>query len=258
MQAGELELFARILRFSLRTTEASRAESRRGEGFHACTRHILVTGEVPLAKTHIDIAVAKRIVAGDETAFRALFDRVFPRLYRYAAARLGGDPDAIAEVVQQTFLKAIEGLDDYRGEAPIYAWFTRICHNAIVDHHRLRSREASHVLFVEDHAQVRAVLDALTAPATEGPLDQACARDVTRLVQAILDRLPPRYGDVLEWKYVEGLSVKEIAARLDTGPKAAESLLTRSRAAFREAVEALRRAGTLQAEELTDELGISS
>ncbi len=207
-----------------------------------------------MAKTHIDKAMAKRIVAGDEAAFRALFDRVFPRLYRYAAARLGGDPDAATEVVQQTFLKAIERLDEYRGEAPLYAWFVRICHNAIVDLHRQRSREASHVLLVEDHAQVRAVLDALTAPATEGPLDQACARDLSRLVQAILDRLPPRYGDVLEWKYVEGLTVKEIAARLETGPKAAESLLSRARAAFREAVEALRGAGTLRAEQISDVL----
>jgi RNA polymerase sigma-70 factor (ECF subfamily) len=206
-----------------------------------------------LDTTHLDKAIAKRIVAGDEKAFRALFDRIFPRLYRYAAARVSNDADAATEIVQQTFVKAIERLEGYRGEAPLYAWFTRICHNTIVDHHRQRNREASHVLLVEDHAQVRAVLDALTAPAIEGPLDQACARDLSRLVQAILDRLPARYGDVLEWKYVEGLSVREIAARLDTGPKAAESLLSRARAAFREAVEALG-----QAEQMAHELGTPS
>jgi RNA polymerase sigma-70 factor, ECF subfamily len=54
-------------------------------------------------------------------------------------------------------------------------------------------------------------------------------------VQAILDRLPARYGDALEWKYVEGLSVMEIAERLGVGAKAAESLLTRARTAFRDA-----------------------
>ena len=57
-----------------------------------------------------------------------------------------------------------------------------------------------------------------------------------RLIQATLDNLPAHYGDVLEWKYVDGMSVKEIAAQLSVGPKAAESMLTRARTAFREAI----------------------
>ena len=47
-------------------------------------------------------------------------------------------------------------------------------------------------------------------------------------------RLNWLYGDALEWKYVQGLSVKEIAARLNLGAKAAESLMTRARQAFRD------------------------
>jgi RNA polymerase sigma-70 factor (ECF subfamily) len=54
-------------------------------------------------------------------------------------------------------------------------------------------------------------------------------------VQATLDHLPGRYGQVLEWKYIQGLSVDEIATRLGVGYKAAESLLTRARGAFRDA-----------------------
>ena len=55
-----------------------------------------------------------------------------------------------------------------------------------------------------------------------------------RLVQVVLDYLPRRYGDVLEWKYMQGLSVKEIAQRLEVAPKAAESMLNRARIAFRD------------------------
>ena len=57
-----------------------------------------------------------------------------------------------------------------------------------------------------------------------------------RIVEATLDSLPGRYGEVLEWKYIDGLSVAEIASRLDVGAKAAESLLTRAREAFRDAI----------------------
>ena len=64
---------------------------------------------------HVDKALARKILAGDEQAFRDLFDRFFPRLYRFGLARLDGDHDAATEVVQQTFCKAFERLDTYRG-----------------------------------------------------------------------------------------------------------------------------------------------
>ena len=63
-------------------------------------------------------------------------------------------------------------------------------------------------------------------------------REIARLVQVVLDRLPGRYGDALEWKYIDGFSVAEIAERLALAPKAAESMLTRARAAFRDAFTA--------------------
>ncbi len=56
-----------------------------------------------------------------------------------------------------------------------------------------------------------------------------------------LDQLPSHYGSALEWKYLEELSVKEIASRLKLSPKAAESTLTRAREAFRDGFTALTR-----------------
>lgn len=181
---------------------------------------------------HMDKALARRILAGDEQAFRAMFDRFFPRLYRYALARLDGDGEAAEDVVQETFRKAIERLDSYRGEAALYAWFCRICRNTLLDYCRSRRRQPVTVTLIEDHGEIRSALDFIAAPVLQQPTSEAAHRDLRRLVQATLDALPQRYGDVLEWKYVEGLSVKEIAARLEASPKAAESLLTRARNAF--------------------------
>ena len=62
---------------------------------------------------------------------------------------------------------------------------------------------------------------------------------VTSTFQPFLGFLPERYGDVLEWKYIDGLTVEEIGARLAIGTKAAESCLTRARIAMREAMLAL-------------------
>jgi RNA polymerase sigma-70 factor (ECF subfamily) len=58
--------------------------------------------------------------------------------------------------------------------------------------------------------------------------------------------LPRRYSDVLEWKYIQGLSVKEIATRLGVAPKAAESTLNRARSAFRDGFATVANADLLE------------
>jgi RNA polymerase sigma-70 factor (ECF subfamily) len=185
---------------------------------------------------HVDVPLARRILRGDAQAFRTLFDSFFPRLYRFALAHLDGDHDAASEVVQQTFCKAIERLDTYRGEAALYTWFCQICRHTLIDYCRSAQRDRRAVMHIEDEPEIRAVLEALSAPLTLQPDVQVWQRDIRRLVQATVDALPERYGDILEWKYVDGLSVDEIAARLNLSQKAAESLLMRARTAFRGAI----------------------
>ena len=185
---------------------------------------------------HVDRAVARRILGGDEAAFRELFDRFFPRLYRFALARTGGDRETASDVVQQTFCNAIERLDSYRGEAALYTWFCQICRNVLNDHFRKRGRSAQRVVLLEDQPNARAILESLSAPVGDQPETGVWRQQLHRIVEATLDSLPGRYGEILEWKYIDGLSVVEIAGKLDVGAKAAESLLTRAREAFRDAI----------------------
>jgi RNA polymerase sigma-70 factor, ECF subfamily len=188
---------------------------------------------------HVDRAMARRILGGDEAAFRELFDRFFPRLYRFALVRVGGDAQAAQDIVQQTFCNAIERLDSYRGEAALYTWFCQICRNVVADHFRRSGRGAGRVVLLEDQPNARAILESLAAPAADEPDAGVLREQVHRIVEATLDALPGRYGDALEWKYIDGLSVQEIADRLRLGPKATESLLTRARESFREAIAGL-------------------
>jgi RNA polymerase sigma-70 factor, ECF subfamily len=188
---------------------------------------------------HSDWPLSRRILAGDERAFEELFEQFFPRLYRFALARLDGDREQAREVVQVTFCRAFERLDTYRGESSLYGWFCQICRNAIVDRGRDRRHELGYFRLSEEDATVEAILETLRAPAADEPESRLWRAEIVRLIQAALDCLPGRYGDVLEWKYVDGLSVKEIGDRLAIGPKAAESCLTRARGAFREAIAAI-------------------
>lgn len=185
---------------------------------------------------HVDRAVARRIVGGDEAAFQELFDRFFPRLYRFALARLRDDPETAQDIVQQTFCQAIEHLDTYRGEAALYTWVCQICRNVLADHFRRSGRGTGRVVLLEDQPNARAVLESLAAPASDEPESRTMRAQLHRIVEATLDALPGRYSEALEWKYIDGLSVREIAGRLSLSEKAAESMLTRARESFREAI----------------------
>ncbi|HZN54575.1 MAG TPA: sigma-70 family RNA polymerase sigma factor [Candidatus Polarisedimenticolaceae bacterium] len=173
------------------------------------------------------------MLAGDERAFADFFDGYAPGLYRFALTRLRGDEDAAEDVAQATMAAAIRKLSTYRGEATLFTWLCTFCRHEIAEYCRRARRDQVQVGLVEDDPAIAAALDSLAA----GSADQealVARHEHARLVHVVLDRLPPRYASALEWKYVDGEPVREIADRLQLTVKAAESLLTRAREAFRE------------------------
>jgi RNA polymerase sigma-70 factor, ECF subfamily len=186
-----------------------------------------------------DLDLVGRMLAGRQEAFDQFFERHFSRLYRFALPRLGGDPDAAEDIVQVTLCQAISGLRSYRGEAALFTWLCTICRRVIAAHHERRGRRPESVGLIEDSPELRAALESLAAPSAWDPERRLDRKEIARLVQVTLDALPRAYGDALEWKYVQGLSVKEIASRLNLGVKAAESLLTRARQSFRDGFTSL-------------------
>jgi RNA polymerase sigma-70 factor (ECF subfamily) len=183
-----------------------------------------------------DTTLVRRLLAGDETAFDEFFADYFPRVYRFAVARLDGDGAAAEDVAQATLSKGLDRLRTYRGEAALLTWLCSICRREIAAS-RARAGRAAEVPLLEDAPATRAALEVLAASSNADPDSQLRRRELTRLVQATLDHLPGHYGDALEWRYAEGLSVEEIAAKLGIGYKAAESLLSRARRAFKESFE---------------------
>lgn len=180
---------------------------------------------------HDDRALVRRILDGNEKDFEAFFDEHYPRLYRFALARLQ-DVDLTRDLVQSSICKAIANLKSYRGEAPLSAWVFTICRNEIHRHYKRRRRVPEPSELVEEAPEIREAVNA-AGIFPENP-EETVGRDQTaRMVHEVLDRLPSHYGNVLEWKYLDGVPVKEIARRLELAPKAAESLLTRARLAFR-------------------------
>lgn len=190
-----------------------------------------------------DRDLVRRMLAGDEPAFDEFFGLVFPPLYRFALARMNRDPDGAEEVAQATLCKAMTRLDTWRGEASLLTWLCTFCRHEIGEFYRRSGRHGPRVDLVEEIPEIAAALESLASAAEADPHEQVRRAEVARLVHVTLDGLPRRYADALEWKYVQGLPVREIAERLLLSPKAAESLLTRARDAFRDGFSALARGG---------------
>lgn len=186
-----------------------------------------------------DKKLVKQLLAGDERAFDRFFGENYARLYRFALTRLSDDPDAAREVAQITLSKAVRKLATYKGEAALFTWLCSICRNETSDWLVKQARYRDYIVLTEDFAEVRAAVESLRVPDHMDPEKQFHRRELVRLIQVALDNLPPNYGDALEWKYIEGHSVQEIAARMNIGREAAQSLLARARRAFADVYSSL-------------------
>jgi len=182
-----------------------------------------------------DLALAQRLMSGDEREFDSFFDEYFPRLYRFALTRLADDIDAIQDIVQSSLMNAIKSMHQYRGEAAMFTWLCQICRNEVNAYFRKNSRRVKTV--PQDDDAIRPILESLEQDELEQPDKQLEGLQLRKLIQEVLDHLPSNYGNALEWKYVHGHSVTEIASRLEISELAAQSILARARKTFREVLE---------------------
>ena len=172
--------------------------------------------EVTAAAAPTDRQLADRIVRdGDEAAFRTLYRRHTPGLYRFALRILGGNVFDAEDVVQQTWLAGIESLPRFRWEAGLGTWLHGIALNCCRASFR---RKDSGWLALDHRREPQAAAD---MPHERIDLESA------------LTRLPPGYRTVVVLHDVEGLTHEEIAERLGIAANTSKSQLSRGRRMLR-------------------------
>ncbi|MDE0193053.1 MAG: sigma-70 family RNA polymerase sigma factor [Gammaproteobacteria bacterium] len=171
-----------------------------------------------------------RVLKGDRVALGTLFDRHYGRVYRHCLSRV---PAADAEeIAAETLRHAIRRIETYRGEAALSTWINRVARSVLSEHFRRTSRRPK-LVSIDQNEQLRSEVEAMAADLDALEREQAAAERQS-LVHHLLDALPGDYGDILEWKYIEGLSVDEIARKLSTTTLAVQSKLARARRAFKD------------------------
>jgi RNA polymerase sigma-70 factor (ECF subfamily) len=185
-----------------------------------------------------DRELAAKVAAGDRRAFDAFFKEYFPRLYRFTLTRVDNNEDLAEEIVQRTMCIVVRKMGTYRGEALLFTWLCQICRNETSAVFRQRKIEQREDIPIEDHPAVQAALESVASD--DGRPETARRREeIANFVRVTLEHLPANYAQALEMKYVQGCSVTEIAKSLNLGDKAAESVLSRAREAFKERFRAI-------------------
>ncbi len=162
-------------------------------------------------------------IRGRKTAQREIFARFEPLVRNFLRQR-GLDEDEVDEITQETFISVFEALPFYNRRSLLKTWMCAIAQHELVDYYRRRKIKT--VLF-----SVFPALEGFVSRSL-GPEAQLEKKELGRKVKKVLSLLAEGYAQVLRLKYIEGLSVHEIASLLGETEKAIESRLTRARKAF--------------------------
>lgn len=158
--------------------------------------------------------------AGD--ALLAGYDRALPQVYGYLVSRVGS-PAVAEDLTSETFLAAVTAVEAGTLRQPTVAWLIGVARHKLVDHWRRQGREDRRLHAVAD------LTETVDDP-WEVRLEAAHAHDV-------LAGLGPHHRSALVLRYLDGLSVPEVAVALGRTLHATEALLVRARRAFRAAYE---------------------
>lgn len=177
-----------------------------------------------------ELVLRDALLRGDRAAADGFLGRHVAALYEFVHYRVGGNRVVAEDVVQDTFLTALERLASFDGRSSLHAWLCGIAKNKILNERRRQRPAAIEDVLAEADPEIEAILLSIDrTPLPESALELAETRE---LVGATLSSLPPEYQQALLQKYVEELSTAEIAARSGKHEKAAESTLHRARLAF--------------------------
>src|SRR5687768_13913994 len=164
----------------------------------------------------------------DPAAFWLIIKRHNQRLHRVARAVLNDDTEA-EDVLQETYVHAFTHLSEFRAEARLSTWLTRIALNEALGRRRQR----------RPTVDVKAI-EAMAAPFSTHELDPehaAALADIRRLLERAVRGLPERYRIVFVMRDVEEMSIEETALLLDLRPQTVSTRLHRARKLLRQSLQ---------------------
>jgi RNA polymerase sigma-70 factor (ECF subfamily) len=166
----------------------------------------------------------------DPDAFAALFETYSDKLFRVAVGLLG-DEDEAEGVVQETFLRLFEKLDQFEGRARLSTWLYRVAHNASID--RLRRQHPTQSLEPDPETSTP-FLPAIFTDWSQAPDTMFASDETHRELEQCITSLPESLRSTFVLREIENLSTEETAGVLGIKQGAVKVRLHRARLLLRE------------------------
>jgi RNA polymerase sigma-70 factor, ECF subfamily len=182
-----------------------------------------------------DVDLVHRVQRDDANAFAVLMRRYNRRLYRTARAILKDDA-AAEDAVQEGYVAAYRHIGEFRGEAQIATWLTRIVVNQALQALRRTRREQVVVLFDEPPEERNPDDDIADSLSPGSPEKTMLRAEMRRLIERKIDELPEGYRTVFMLREVEDMTVEETATALGIPAATVRSRLFRAKARLRESL----------------------
>ncbi len=164
---------------------------------------------------------------GDPEAFEELIRRTHREVYSLAL-RLVGNPDDAAEVAQETYMKLLRVIRQFRGDSKFSTWLYKVTSSVAISSLRKRSKQRLDVpLELEDW-------DRLRSPAVSDPAEMLEQTMLKGRLEAALQALPAGYRTVVVMKDVYGFSLAEVGKQIGISEGAAKVRLFRARQRLKE------------------------
>jgi RNA polymerase sigma-70 factor (ECF subfamily) len=182
-----------------------------------------------------DTELARRVGAGEEAALRLLMKRHNQTLFRTARAILRDDAEA-EDAVQDAYLKAIRGIDQFRSDSKLSTWLVRITVNEALGRLRKTKRAAQVIPLAGDLAEGKEAHDNVMDERTATPEEETLRAESRRIMESKIDALPDAFRAVFVLRAIEELSVEEAASVLDIPEATVRTRFFRARSLLRESL----------------------
>jgi RNA polymerase sigma-70 factor, ECF subfamily len=170
-----------------------------------------------------DIELVKQIKNGEQSAFKVLYLKYSDLLFAFILHHIDNDKEAASDIWQETWVVVIEKISDFQFKSTIFTWICAIAKNKISDYYRNAKRNERFQRIEKLHFDI---------DTEELEIDQVDFETQLDVI-TVLANLTDVYRYLLVAKYIENKGINNISLEIDKSYKATESMLARSREAFR-------------------------
>lgn len=166
---------------------------------------------IPPACSVDDASLIEQFQKGDTAVFDTLFTRYQKRTYRLVQRFVPNHEDAL-DITQDAFIRAYQGLSDFKGQCQFYSWLYRITFNLCIDF--LRKQARSEVMVYESDESDELPMANFPDLRSDSPAKAAENKELRGQIRKAIRQLPPKQRQIFILRHWDGLSLKDIAVKV--------------------------------------------